>query len=67
MKYVEFEVSAMVLNGPVLCSPLRKIIWRFGGTCDACYAIHIGFSLGLFFYPEDGVEIYLRNIGYYFF
>jgi hypothetical protein len=28
---------------------------------SACYLLYVGFSLGLFFYTEDGGEIILRN------
>jgi hypothetical protein len=29
---------------------------------SACYLIHAGFFLGLFFDPEDGGNIFLRNV-----
>jgi hypothetical protein len=41
------------------CSPL-KFNRRFGGS--ACYLIHAGFLLGLFFDPENGSDIFLRNV-----
>jgi hypothetical protein len=28
----------------------------------ACYLIHAGFLLGLFFDPEDGSDMFLRNV-----
>jgi hypothetical protein len=29
----------------------------------ACYLLHAGFFLGLFFNPEDGSNIFLKNVG----
>jgi hypothetical protein len=31
-------------------------------TCSACYLLHVGFVLGLFFYPEDWSDMFLRNV-----
>jgi hypothetical protein len=51
------------------CSPL-KVNQRFGGTyyihlqealLTTC--VHAGISFGLFFDPEDGGDIFLRNVG----
>jgi hypothetical protein len=53
------------------CSPL-KVNWCFGGTChlylhgqrkasSACYLVHAGFVLGLFFNPEAGGDMFLWN------
>jgi hypothetical protein len=30
----------------------------------ACYMLHAGFLLGLFFHPEDGGNLLLQNIGW---
>jgi hypothetical protein len=30
---------------------------------SACYLLHAGFLLGFFFDPEDGDDMFLRNIG----
>jgi uncharacterized membrane protein YciS (DUF1049 family) len=50
------------------CSPL-KLNRYFGGTSRlhlpllaTCF--HAGFLLGLFFYPEDGGDMFLRNISW---
>jgi hypothetical protein len=61
---VEFEIlTAVVMKSSIFwdirpCSPL-KIKRRFGGTCR----IHAGFLLGLFFDPEYGGDLFLRNVG----
>jgi hypothetical protein len=60
------------------CSPF-KVNRRFGGKycillhgrrisharnqSEACYLLHAGFLLGLFFDPNDGGDIFLRKIG----
>jgi hypothetical protein len=48
----------------MLCSPL-KINQHFLGMFRsfACYVLHAGFLLGLFFNPEDGGYIFLQNVG----
>jgi hypothetical protein len=48
-----------------LCSPF-KFNRHFGGTYrsgSACYLLHTGFLLGLFFDPEDGGDMFFRNFG----
>jgi hypothetical protein len=30
---------------------------------SACYLLHTGFLLGLFFNPEDGGDMFLQNVG----
>jgi hypothetical protein len=42
-----------------LCS-LSEVIGRFGGC--ACYLLHAGFLLGLFFVPEDVGDMFLQNV-----
>jgi hypothetical protein len=39
--------------------------WDTSVPCDsACHLFHAGFLLALFFNPEDGSYIFLRNVGY---
>jgi hypothetical protein len=70
--FLGFEVlTAVVMKSAIfwdltLCSPLR-VNWRVGGTYSlhllaTCF--HTGFLLGLFFYPEDGGDMFLRNVGW---
>jgi hypothetical protein len=46
------------------CS-LFEVNRSFEGTCSyqASYLLHAGSLLGLFFDPEDGTNMFLRNIG----
>jgi hypothetical protein len=34
-----------------------------GLKSSACYLLHTGFLLGLFFDPEDGSDVFFRNVG----
>jgi hypothetical protein len=45
------------------CSPLK--VWLLEGTVDrsACYLLHAGFLLALFFDPINEGDMFLRNIG----
>jgi hypothetical protein len=47
------------------CSTVTE--FNHGETCSnvgsACHLLHAGFSLGLFFDPDDGGDMFLRNIG----
>jgi hypothetical protein len=45
------------------CSAL-KVNGRFGETYHL-HRFHVRFSLGLFFHPEDGGDMFLRNVGYF--
>jgi hypothetical protein len=41
-----------------LCNPKFQQV-----DYSACYRLHTGFLLGLFFDPEDAGDMFLRNIG----
>jgi hypothetical protein len=72
--FVGFEVLTAVVMKSIIfwditqCSPL-KVNRRFGGT----YRLHLqallatcfytGFLLGLYFDPEDGGDMFVRNVG----
>jgi hypothetical protein len=67
----EFEVlTAVIMKRPICwditpCSPF-KFILRFGTTCrpgSACYLLHAGFLLDLFFDPANGGDLFVRNSG----
>jgi hypothetical protein len=53
----------------IMTCSLLKVNDRFGGTyrlqsralLATCF--HAGFLLGLFLYPEDGGDIFLRKVG----
>jgi hypothetical protein len=64
-------MKSSVLWDLTLCSPL-KFNQHFGGICcfhfqglrisSACYLLHDCFLPGLFYDPEDGGNIFLRNV-----
>jgi hypothetical protein len=64
--YFPFEVlTAVVMKSSICwditpCSPL-KVNRRFGGS--ACNLLHAAFLPDLFFDPEDGSDMHLRNLG----
>jgi hypothetical protein len=39
------------------------IIYYAGKSVEDCYLLHTGFLSDLFFGPEDGVDMFLRNVG----
>jgi hypothetical protein len=72
--HVGFKVlTAVVLKSSVFCDITScsqlKVIRRFGVTCR----LHLqgrrileaktSMKVGLFFYPEEGGDIFLRNVG----
>jgi hypothetical protein len=62
-------LTAVIMKSSVLwditpCS-LFKVSRLFGGTsffCRLSLLIHADFLLGLFFEPEDGGDLFLRNV-----
>jgi hypothetical protein len=69
-QFIGFKaVRAMVMNSSIFwdVTPygLLKVNKRFGGTRRmlALLAVSFWFLLGLFIYPKDGSDIFLRNIG----
>jgi hypothetical protein len=56
ISYVGFEVLAPV--GMRIC-----VLWGITSCTSACYLLHAGFLLDLFFDPEDGTDMFFRNIG----
>jgi hypothetical protein len=36
---------------------------RYHRQSSACYLLHVGFLLGLFFDPKDGGDVFFLNIG----
>jgi hypothetical protein len=58
VKSVGFEVlTAVVTNSRIFCIMLHRT--ALPATC-----FRAGFLLGLFLDPEDGVDMYLRNVGW---
>jgi hypothetical protein len=65
-------IKSSIFWGITPCSAL-KVNRRLGGTChlhlrgrrirSASYRLHAGFFLGLLFDPEDGGDMFLRNVG----
>jgi hypothetical protein len=64
--YIGFEVlTAVVMKSTIFwditpCSPLSVNQSESGWQAEL---FHAGFLLGLFFGPEDGGDMFLRNIG----
>jgi hypothetical protein len=44
---------------------LTEVVMKSSLFCDisACYLLHAGLLLGLFFDTEDGGDLFLRNVG----
>jgi hypothetical protein len=66
IEYGYRELESSTFWDITLCGML-KVNRHFGGTChlhlcSACYLLHDGFLLGLFFSSEDGSDMFLRNI-----
>jgi hypothetical protein len=60
--FVAFEfLTAVVVKNPVFwdtmpCNPLKF------NDVSVCYLLRAGFLLGLYFGPEHGGDIFLRNV-----
>jgi hypothetical protein len=52
-----------VLDNEISASEARKITENYMWDFMFATRFHVGFFLGLFFDPEDGGDIFLRNIG----
>jgi hypothetical protein len=67
MNYVGFEVlTAVVIKSSIFWdikpySPL--IAEQVTNRSSTFYLLHAGFSLGLFFDPEESSDTFLRNVG----
>jgi hypothetical protein len=40
---------------------IKMVLREIAGS--ACYLLHAGFLLGFFFDPEEGGDMFLRNVG----
>jgi hypothetical protein len=62
VRFIKFELSECKQN---LCY-LKQNVWREAlekiHKGFACYLLHAGFLFGLFFDPEDGGDMFLRNV-----
>jgi hypothetical protein len=61
---LRFEVlTAMIVKSSILCyiTPCSPLTADVSEEHVACF--HVGFLLGVFFDPEDGVDVLLRNVG----
>jgi hypothetical protein len=48
------------MSPPILDSKNKSSV-KFGGKLATCF--RVGFLLGLFFDPEDGGDMFFRNVG----
>jgi hypothetical protein len=55
---VKFRIISSIFWNTMPHTPL-KVNSRFGGTC---YLLYAGLELGSFFDPEDGGDMFLRNV-----
>jgi hypothetical protein len=72
-KIIFIDVSRHMLKVEIVCLSDKDISVIFDvitdvtmtilSSCSSCYLLHAGFLLRLFFDPEDGGDIFLRNVG----
>jgi hypothetical protein len=61
--YVSFEVvTALLWSYPISGIYRRVLCWKLNHF--PCYLLHDGFLRGICFDPEDGCDMFLRNIGW---
>jgi hypothetical protein len=60
--YTDIKIVESYLPGYNAMQPV-EVSQHLGGTCLAFYLLHAGSLLGLFFNPEDGGGMILRNVG----
>jgi hypothetical protein len=57
-----FFVNAWRKSASEVVAPVH-VVWHIAPCSSACYLLHTGFLLAVFFDPEDGAEMFFRNIG----
>jgi hypothetical protein len=62
---VDLKFSDIIFIGDKMRISVAEIAMKNAGDgeCSASTCYPAGFLLGLFFYPEDGGDMFLRNVG----